>query len=215
MEIKRTANAGVLLTLDGVRILLDGVNQPLPPYLGTPHKEREALMQMPLDLVAFTHRHPDHCDVSFVSDYLQNAAGPILGPADIPFSSSTERTVGGVKVTPIANRHLGKACDVQHMSFIIEGSRCVWFLGDASPLQWKSRGDLPKPDVMIAPYAYATAGGWDVTCRLAPKALVLVHLPLQAEDPMCLWQQVESAVGQGNGPAVYVPELGQRIHFTD
>lgn len=213
MEIKRTANAGVLLTLDGVRILLDGVNQPLYPYLGTPPEERQMLLNAPPDLVAFTHRHPDHCDTSFVSDYLQNAAGPILGPADIPFSSSQEQTVGGVKVTPIPNRHLGKADDILHMSYIIEGSRCVWFLGDASVLQWKGNEALPRPDVMIAPYAYATAGGWDITCRLAPKALVLVHLPLREEDPYGLWQQVESTVRRGNGPAVYVPEMSQRICF--
>lgn len=215
MEIKRTANAGVLLTLDGVTILLDGVNQPFQPYLGTPGHIRQALLQAPPDLVAFTHRHPDHCDVSFVSDYLQNAAGPIMGPADIPFSSNSERTVGGVKVTPVANRHLGRACDVQHMSFVLEGSRCVWFLGDASPLPWKSRQDLPRPDVVIAPFAYATAGGWDVTRSIGPKALVLVHMPPREDDPACLWQQVEATVGQGNGPAVYIPEMGQKIRFAE
>ena len=201
--------------MDGVRILLDGINQPLKPYLGTPAHIRQMLLQSPPDLVAFTHRHPDHCDMSFVSDYLQNAAGPIMGPADIPFSSSLERTIGGVKVTPISNRHLGRSDDAQHMSFIVEGSRCVWFLGDASPLYWKGREDLPRPDVLIAPFAYATAGGWDVTRQLSPKALVLVHMPLREEDPAGLWQQVEQTVSQGNGPAVYIPEMGQRIRFAE
>lgn len=215
MEIKRTANAGVLLTLDGVRILLDGVCEPLPPYLATSPKEREALLSDPPALVAFTHKHPDHCDVSFVSDYLLHAAGPILGPADIPFTSSTEQTVGNVKVTPIPSRHLGKADEVQHVSYIIEGSRCVWFLGDASPLQFKGRRDLPKPDVLIAPFAFATCGGWDITRRLAPKAFVLVHLPNRDDDSHGLWNQVEATVRRGNGPAVYIPELEQRIKFAE
>ncbi len=215
MEIKRTANAGVLLNLDGVRILLDGVCQQLPPYLGTLPGERAALLQDPPDLVAFTHVHPDHCDVSFVSDYLQNAAGPVLGPADIPFTSSTEQTVGAVKITPVLSRHLGKADDVLHVSYIIEGSRCVWFLGDASPLQWKGRDELPRPDVLIAPFAYATCGGWDITRRLAPKAFVLVHLPDREDDPHGLWNQVEAVVRRGNGPAVYIPNLEQRIKFAE
>ena len=210
MEIKRTANAGVLLTLDGVTILLDGVNQPLKPYLGTPVHIRQGLLQTPPDLVAFTHRHPDHCDVSFVSDYLQNAAGPIMGPADIPFSSNSERTVGGVKVTPVTNRHLGKACDVQHMSFIIEGTRCVWFLGDASPLPWKSRQDLPRPDVMIVPYAYAMSSGWDICKQLGAADVVLLHLPPREADPFGLWNAVAETVNE-DFPRLHIPKMGETV----
>ena len=42
MRVKRTANAGVLLELDGARILLDGVCGEIKPYLPTP--ETEALL---------------------------------------------------------------------------------------------------------------------------------------------------------------------------
>ena len=214
MDIKRTANAGTLLTLDGVRILLDGVNQPLKPYLGTPAHIRQMLLQLPPDLVAFTHRHPDHCDMSFVSDYLQNAAGPIMGPADIPFSSSTEQTVGSVRILQIPSRHIGKAGDVGHVSFVLRGSRCIWFVGDAAPLQWRNVASLPQPDVLIAPFAYAIGSGWEATCQLGPKALVLVHMPDRENDPQNLWQQVEATVRPGQGPAVYIPNLGQHMKFA-
>lgn len=214
MEIKRTANAGVLLTLDGVRILLDGVCQALPPYLGTFPGEREQLLQNIPDAVAFTHIHPDHCDVSFVSDYLQKAAGPVMGPADIPFSGSSVQQAANVRITPIPSRHLGRN-DVAHYSYIVEGSRCVWFVGDAAPGQWREREDLPQPDVLIAPFAYAIGGGWDITCQLAPKAFVLVHMPDPSHDPEALWQQVEATVSKKAGPGVYVPELGQKIHFAE
>lgn len=213
MEIKRTANAGVLLTLDGVKILLDGVCEELSPYLGTPQNEREALLSHPPALVAFTHKHPDHCDVSFVSEYLQNAAGPILGPADIPFSSNLEQTVSGVKIQPIPTRHLGKTEPIAHLSFVIQGSRCVWFTGDAAPAQLKEWKHLPQPDVLIAPFAYAIGGGWDVTCDLAPKAFVLVHMPKRDDDPVGLWSQVEQTVSSKPGPAVFAPDLGQKIRF--
>ena len=214
MEIKRTANAGVLLTLDGVRILLDGVCQQLPPYLGTLPGERARLLEDKPDAVAFTHSHPDHCDASFVSEYLQNAAGPILGPADIPFSSSTEQTVGSVQILQIPSRHIGKAGDVGHVSFVLRGSRCIWFVGDAAPLQWRNVASLPQPDVLIAPFAYAIGSGWEATCQLGPKALVLVHMPDRENDPQNLWQQVEATVRPGQGPAVYIPNLGQRIKFA-
>ena len=72
MEIRRTANAGVLLTLDGVTILMDGVCREVKPYPVTPPEERDALSKCWPDVVAFTHSHPDHCDLSFVSEYLQN-----------------------------------------------------------------------------------------------------------------------------------------------
>ena len=137
-----------------------------------------------------------------------------MGPAGSPFGCQPRR-IGAVKVTPVPSRHIGKFEDVEHVSYIIEGSRCVWFMGDASPLQWKERTDLPKPDVLVAPFAYATCGGWDITCKLGPKALVLLHLPQRDNDPHRLWAQVEAAVGKNNGPAVYVPDLEQRIRFVD
>ena len=43
MELRRTANAGVLLKLDDVEILLDGVCQEVKPYLATPPAEKEKL----------------------------------------------------------------------------------------------------------------------------------------------------------------------------
>ncbi len=214
MEIRRTANAGVLVAMDGVRILLDGVCQEVPPYLATPDRERRWLLDNPPDLIAFTHDHPDHYDRSFVSEYFQRSAGPLMGPAESPFGSQARR-MGAVKITPIPSRHIGKQDDVDHVSYIIEGSHCVWFMGDASPLQWKDREDLPRPDVLIAPFGYATCGGWDITCQINPRALVLLHLPHRDNDPHRLWQQVEASVAKNNGPAVYVPELEQRIRFTD
>ena len=214
MEIRRTANAGVLVALDGVRILLDGVCQEVAPYLATPDRERQLLLDNPPDLLAYTHDHPDHYDRSFVSEYFQRAAGPLMGPAGSPFGSQP-RWIGAVKITPVPSRHIGKQDEVEHVSYIIQGSRCVWFMGDASPLQWKDREDLPRPDVLIAPFAYATCGGWDLTCSIGPKALVLLHLPQRDNDPHKLWDQVEAAVAKGDGPAVYVPELEQRIRFVD
>lgn len=211
MKIKRTANAGVLLELDGARILLDGVCGEVKPYLPTPEALRQELANSRLDAVAFTHAHEDHYDAAFVSEYLQSAAGPILGPADIPFSSQKTVDIGKVRVIQVPTHHIGKLPAMGHNSFIVQGTRCVWFVGDASPLRWGKFTDLPKPDVLIAPYAYAIASGWQVSGRLGAKSVILLHLPLRDADPYGLWEAVEATTGQGGGPELYIPQMGETI----
>jgi len=159
MEIQRTANAGVCLKMDGVTILLDGLCERVEGYLPTPGAIAEQLLVSPPDLLAFTHRHADHCSEALLLPYRKQNLRPILGPELLHMGAVN---VGNVTITPIASRHLGKVePGLQHVSFIIEGSRCVWFMGDAAPIQWKNRTDLPWPDVLIAPYAYGnTKAAW-------------------------------------------------------
>ena len=153
MQVKRTANAGVLLELDGVKLLLDGVCGRVDPYLETPAEERISLLADPPQATAFTHGHLDHCDVSFIPAYLEKTAGPVMGPADIPYCEAGERTIAGVTITPVESRHIGKTDGSLHQSYVIRGSQCVWFMGDAAPTLWRRREDLPRPDVIIGPYA--------------------------------------------------------------
>ena len=95
---------------------------------------------------------------------------------------------------------------MEHASFILEGSRCVWFLGDAAPTQWRGREDLPKPDVLIVPYAYATTpSAWAFTQSLGAKTVVMLHLPQRELDDIGLWNAIEATVGENSGmlfPAV-------------
>ncbi len=206
MEIKRTGAAGVLLTLDGINVLLDGVSREVKPYQATPTPLRAQLLQTKLDAVAITHRHLDHYDAAFVSEYVQKTAGPVLGPADIQSICMEALEIQGVE-----SRHIGKVADIGHISFILRGSRCVWFTGDSSPLQWKDRKDLPRPDVLIAPYAYAIGTGWKVTKELAPKTLVLLHLPERADDTYGLWDAVEQTIAENDGPQIQIPQMGETI----
>jgi L-ascorbate metabolism protein UlaG (beta-lactamase superfamily) len=212
MQIRRTACAGVLLTLDGTRLLLDGVGEQILTYPATPESIRQELRNDPPEGVLITHRHKDHYDASFVSSYVDLAAGPVIGPAQIPNAVCTDQTIGSLQITCVESRHIGKTDSTQHVSFVIRGSRCVWLTGDASPSLFRNT-DLPKPDVLIAPYAYAMGSGWEITKALAPKTLVLLHLPERENDLAGLWNAVEDTIADEKKMQIVILQMGQTIEL--
>ena len=215
MEIRRTANAGVLLKLDGVSILMDGVCREVKPYPATPPEERARICESYPDMVCFTHAHKDHYDPTFAAGYQKQTGGVILGPEDLPGCVSTmeSRTVGSVTVMCIPSRHIGGAGKtVSHASFIVRGSRCVWFLGDSTPVLWKNREDLPKPDVLLVPYAYTiTPSGWSLTESLGAETVVLLHMPRREEDSIGLWAATEATTAMP--PDLIIPAMGQTVNL--
>jgi len=217
MEIRRTANAGVLLKLDGHSILLDGVCREVKPYPVTPPEERTQLMKCWPDVIGFTHAHKDHYDPDYAARYMAQTGGVILGPEDLPRcpGSMETRIVGGITVTPIPSRHIGAAGKTtSHVSFIVQGSSCLWFLGDSSPLLWKDRPDLPRPDVLVVPYAYATTPtGWTITRSLGAKHVILLHMPDREVDTLGLWNAVETVTSQEKMPGFCILQMGQTINI--
>jgi L-ascorbate metabolism protein UlaG (beta-lactamase superfamily) len=208
MELTRTANAGVLLKLDGVTILMDGVCREVKPYPATPPEIKAQLTEnMPL-IVAFTHNHKDHYDPGFAAAALQKN-GVIFGPADC-HGSMEERTVNSVRITPIPSRHIGAAGKTtNHASFLIQGSKRIFFTGDAAPSQWRGMC-LPMPDVLIVPYAYCnTPAAWAAACALGAAKVVLLHMPKRQDDTIGLWKAVEETVGDNS--RFCAPEMNETI----
>ena len=145
--------------------------------------------------VFVSHDHPDHFDGAAVEQYRKQTLRPVLGPENLPCGTTTRGvSCGWVSVLPIKSRHIGKEYfHIPHVSYDIEGSKTVWFLGDAVPSQW--HGIDRKCHVLIAPFAYAlTESAWRMTCELADH-VVLVHMPLREDDPAGLWPQVEKVTG--------------------
>lgn len=210
MKLWRTANAGALLEIDGITVLLDGVCRERSPYFGTPDPIREQLYAAPADITAFTHGHLDHFDRGYARSLYTKTLRPILGPECLLKEGITQEavTLGGVTVQPIATRHLGKAgLDTPHVSFLIRGSQTVLFTGDATPLFLRKQEPV---DVLIAPYAYAiTPNVWELVGQRT-KHLVLVHMPPKTNDPLELWPQVEKTV-QTPGPKLWIPEMGEKL----
>ena len=214
MRVSRVSNAGVLLELDGVKILLDGFCTGHGPYLATPADLRERLFLDPPDMLAFTHEHPDHFDAHGAEQYHKQTLRPVLGPENLP-CGTTSRGIsrGFVSILPIKSRHIGKEYfHVPHVSYAITGSKSVWFLGDAVPSQW--HGIDRKCHVLIAPFAYALSdSAWRMTSELA-EHVVLVHMPLRENDPAKLWPQVEAVTGASCPVHLHIPAIGETIEIN-
>ncbi len=212
MELTRTANAGVLLKLDGITVLLDGVCREVKPYSATPPEIKTRLLQEFPDAVAFTHSHKDHYDPAFASAYQGKTGRVIFGP-NLPGCNTTQTPdrVGDVQIIPVASRHIGVIGKyTPHFSFILQGSRCVWFLGDASPGIWRQKQDLPKPDVVIVPYAYATTpASWQMTKSLGAEEIVVLHLPSREQDEIGLWDALDNTIDCKNN--LHIPNMGDTI----
>lgn len=219
LRFTRTANAGGLLELDGIAVLLDGICGGVGPYLPTPPALLEELAGRRVDLAAFTHAHPDHLDPDGTQECLYAWGGPpVLGTRAVaealspwPVTVGEGVSAGGVAVTPIPSRHIGAAYrTVEHSSLLIEGSRRLLFAGDAAPTQWE--GSSIRPDVLFAPFAYAaTPAAWRIVERLAPERLVLLHLPARDNDPEGLWQAVETTLSRCQGIPVTLPDMGETL----
>ena len=212
MLLQRVSNAGVLLQLDGVKLLLDGFCSAVGPYLATPVSIRDQLLADPADVLAFTHVHEDHFHAALAAQYRKQTLRPILGPENLPYGTTSRGlAVGGVSILPVKSRHIGKEYfHTPHVSFNIQGSKSVWFMGDAVPSQWRQVRE--QADVIIAPFAYAASdAAWQTTCALAKEAVVLVHMPLRENDPAGLWPQVEAVTGKSCPVRLCIPHVGETI----
>ncbi len=207
LTVTRTANAGVLLEMDGKRILLDGVCGPLPPYLGTPTELREMLTKDMPDVLAFTHEHPDHYDPSYAEFYKEKTLRSVIGPESLPFYELGN----GIELLLEGTRHIGKT-DIPHVSYVIKGSATVWFMGDASPISLKKMTDLPPPDILIVPFAYAiTPSAWRMAKETGAWKILLIHMPPKENDREGLWNMVRHTAGED--ALLLALNIGEKVRF--
>ncbi len=216
MEIRRTANAGVLLTLDDVKILLDGVCREVEPYPATPPEIARDLITCPPDVALFTHNHEDHFD----PDYCRKIEGPIYATQqvaeELSGKSQTEKTavIGKVRVHAVPTRHMGHfGKSTEHQSYVAEGSQVVWFLGDASPTELRKLAPFPKPDALVIPYPYiSTPAALKMVEEYLPCKIVLLHMPLRKDDPEGIWQSTNAGMEHLKA-YLHVPGMGETLNL--
>lgn len=199
MIIKRTANAGVLIKTENISILLDGVCEELLPYEKTPNDIKEELILAPPHIIAFSHRHKDHYSRAFAKSVKVSVITP----------ESEKKNFAELGFFSVETRHIGKN-DVKHQSFVFEGEKCVWFMGDASPVCLEKLKTFKKPDVLIVPYAYAiTKSAWEKSLNLGAEKIILLHMPKKEMDEMKLWKTVESVTEREK--SLIIPAIGETI----
>jgi len=207
LKITRTSNAGILLELDGTSVLLDGVCNEVLPYIKTPEYIKSRLVESPPDIVAFTHLHDDHFDGDYAQSYISKTHRPVFyGSVD-----ANTAEYKNIRLITVPTRHIGKT-DIAHASFCVCGSKTVWFMGDASPVNLDKMSSCPPPDVLVVPYAYAlTPSAWQRTKSTGARYIVLVHLPDRQNDDLGLWQSVLSVT---NGDiSLYIPQIDKTLIF--
>ena len=213
MIFTRTANAGGLLVSDDTAILLDGVCNLVEPYSPTPDVLRKQLLEQLPDAVAFTHAHPDHFDSAFSQAYHATTHRPIYGPVNLPFviASAQAVPIGSLSITSVNTRHLGKPGQGEHTSFLLQGSRRIWFMGDAAPPTWQTD---ETGSILFAPFAYAnTPLSWRKVCQAGFHCVVLLHMPEPEKDIYGLWDSVAAVTTEANGIPIYIPQMGETLQI--
>ncbi len=161
-ELRYVANAGVLVTVDGRRFLIDApIRQGIAPYPTSPAEEQHRLEgarppYADVDAILITHWHEDHFSPEAAAAHLMHnpralfvsspevverlrAAAPDLPAARLravlpaPGHSEDVR-IGDVPVRVLRVRHnASRRLPEQHVGFLIGDRTAVLHVGDADP----------------------------------------------------------------------------------
>jgi L-ascorbate metabolism protein UlaG (beta-lactamase superfamily) len=163
-KLTYTANAGVMITIDGKKLLIDALNSSVHPlYKRTPEDIAEKLINgiPPYDsitAVLITHSHLDHFDEKKVAELLDKSPDTVVVSTSEVISiireqlkvkddsrlislspnrqESTRLELQGIGITAFALTHEGNIDNnIDNLAFLIEGSKNILHLGDAAPIR--------------------------------------------------------------------------------
>jgi L-ascorbate metabolism protein UlaG (beta-lactamase superfamily) len=162
LQLRYIANAGLLLEIEGRRVLIDApIRDGIPPYATSPPAERRALEQATapyeaIDAILITHWHDDHFSAEAVAAHLTHnrravaisspqvidrvrAAAPDLPPsrlrAVLPAAGRAETVpIGDLPIRVLRIRHNpSRRFPEQHVGFLVGRATTVLHTGDADP----------------------------------------------------------------------------------
>ncbi len=226
LRVTLVANAGLLLEYNGTKMLLDGIygreGHPfsnLSPQVWQRMKEGQPPFDK-VDVLLFTHAHPDHCSPEMTLEYLQQrpVKGVFLpdtrtvaesGLADFLkgqgtpcalLSEQTDRTgfrvTKDITVRAFRTRHLDKKFEkVRHFCYLITfGEKTVLFTAD---IDYVSE-DLSRLEGVRLDAAFVNPLFFSVLThgrffkgKLESENLVVYHLPFAEDDTMTMRAGVE------------------------
>jgi L-ascorbate metabolism protein UlaG (beta-lactamase superfamily) len=163
-KVTYLSNAGVMVKLQGHKILIDSLcNSTIPLYKNPPAVIREQMiLGVPpfdnIDCLLFTHHHSDHFDpegaagflryhkealiistpvvTSQISDRLSDSGSKRLITLDIAGQALQDIQINGIKIRSVAMRHDGEQYhDVLNLAYLIEAAgKKILHVGDAKPI---------------------------------------------------------------------------------
>jgi L-ascorbate metabolism protein UlaG (beta-lactamase superfamily) len=162
VHVRYVANAGVMLTVDGRKVLIDApIRDGIPPYTTSSPDERARLEEArsPYDgvtAILITHWHEDHFNPEAIASHLRRSARTVLissrevvervraVAADLPADRFRPTTpapasaqvveVAGLRIHVLRIRHNPtRRLPEEHVGFLIEGTRTALHVGDADP----------------------------------------------------------------------------------
>jgi L-ascorbate metabolism protein UlaG (beta-lactamase superfamily) len=163
LELRYVANAGVLITIDGRKVLIDApIREGIQPYQTSSPEERTRLegARAPYDGIAailITHWHEDHFNSEAVAAHLSRSpttrlissaevvqrvreaaprvpAAQLVGVTPDPGASIATALDDRVRVHVLRIRHNDtRRMPDQHVGFLVQGTRTILHVGDADP----------------------------------------------------------------------------------
>jgi len=218
IEILYVANSGLLLTTKDKKILIDGIHaENSPPYYSVPKKyiDKIRLNKEPfdnLDILFFTHHHPDHFHAMYTLDTLhRNSLLQLIGtssvlsqlsytanyiedfqsqlkPLSLPLYKSLSMNLKGIAFEVTSLVHDGEAYQgVENFAYLIElKNKLILHVGDAQPTisNFQNAGLYGKKvDVLIVPFPFiGLVAGRKIIKSMDPQLVLVAHLPNKEND---------------------------------
>lgn len=194
-----------------------------------PVKARLLAGEPPVDLLAFTHLHPDHFSRRETETYLaRNRVRGVLLPEDGgPLAGPVRRMTGvrgtweslpGVRITWVSSGHIGpQYAETAHFCLLAELSGMgVLVTGDADPERgeptWQELGWARPDAVLVNPLFYQSPRGRALLREvLRPERVVLYHIPGADRDPWGLRRMVRRQLERSRDEPYHLSALWESL----
>ena len=207
-----SANAGIALTLPGLRIWIDALHRQAEEAFSPVSRDIWAYMKScqdfsDPDILAFTHCHGDHYDKEYVLEALSLYPKARLILPEQAFSrqlllegEETICTEKGYRLRFVRTVHGGAGGEsVPHYSLFIEGRGLrLFYGGDVTGPSPRLEALLAgyRPDIAFLPFPWCTLirGRLCLEKVIQPRHLILLHLPFAEDDVYGYREAVQRAL---------------------
>ncbi len=217
-KISYVSNAGVLLTFNKKKVLVDGLCNSVVPIFKNPPLEIQTQIirgispYKNIDLILFTHHHPDHFDPQSTVNFLKHhpntvvianqdaiseicrlhsgwANSQLIQANTLMGLNENLHEVDGVKIWAISLLHEGDEYKyVENFAYLIEvGGKKILHVGDAKPISdnYINLNLIEKNiDLLIVPFPYVglSSARQVIEKYINPQKIAAVHLPYRELD---------------------------------